>query len=143
LQYQRFFEEIVEKTARMVALWQSVGYVHGVMNTDNMSVLGITIDYGPFGFMEYFDPRMVSNHSDKEGRYAYENQPSVGKFDLMRFAEALDPFLPLEWSSNYLNSRYDEIYSGFYLTLMARKLGLITKSNPNKESLDDHEFKLI
>jgi uncharacterized protein YdiU (UPF0061 family) len=127
----------------MVALWQSVGYVHGVMNTDNMSVLGITIDYGPFGFMEYFDPRMVSNHSDKEGRYAYENQPSVCKFNLMRFAEALDPFLPLEWSSNYLNSRYDEIYSGFYLTLMARKLGLITKSNPNKESLDDNEFKLI
>ncbi len=56
----------------MVALWQGVGYVHGVMNTDNMSILGITIDYGPFGFMEYFNPRLVSNHSDSEARYRYE-----------------------------------------------------------------------
>lgn len=88
----------------MVAKWQCVGYVHGVMNTDNMSILGITIDYGPFGLMEYFNPKMVSNHSDSEGRYAYENQPAVCKFNLLRLAEALDPFLDLEWSSNHANT---------------------------------------
>ena len=64
LSLRLFFEEVVSSTAKMVALWQSVGYVHGVMNTDNMSILGLTIDYGPFGFMEHYNPRLVSNHSD-------------------------------------------------------------------------------
>lgn len=67
------FETIVEKTAHMVALWQCVGFCHGVLNTDNMSMLGLTIDYGPFGFMEDFDPNFICNHSDDQGRYSYEN----------------------------------------------------------------------
>ena len=73
IEIRAFFEEVVQSTAKMVALWQCVGYVHGVMNTDNMSILGLTIDYGPFGFMEHYNPRLVSNHSDDQARYCYEN----------------------------------------------------------------------
>ena len=61
------------RTAKLVALWQSYGFCHGVLNTDNMSILGLTIDYGPFGFMEYFDKNYICNHSDNEGRYSYTN----------------------------------------------------------------------
>ena len=141
--YQLLFEEIASRSAMMVAQWQCVGYVHGVMNTDNMSILGLTIDYGPFRFMDYFDPKMVSNHSDKEGRYCYENQPSVCKFNLMRLAEALDPLLPLAWSSEYLHSKFDELYSTAYLNIMARKLGFITPANSDRDSIKECEFELI
>ena len=72
-QYQLMFQELVDRTAKMVALWHCYGYVHGVMNTDNMSILGLTIDYGPFGFMEHFSKRLVSNQSDTEARYCFEN----------------------------------------------------------------------
>ncbi len=99
LSLRLFFEEVVSSTAKMVALWQSVGYVHGVMNTDNMSILGLTIDYGPFGFMEHYNPRLVSNHSDDQARYCYEEQPSVAKWNLRRLAGALDPILPIEEST--------------------------------------------
>jgi uncharacterized protein YdiU (UPF0061 family) len=72
--YLQYYKEITTKTAKLVAKWQSVGFCHGVLNTDNMSVLGLTIDYGPFGFMEHFDPRFICNHSDRDkGRYTYEN----------------------------------------------------------------------
>ena len=70
--YWMMFEELANRTIKMVALWQSVGFCHGVINTDNMSILGLTIDYGPFGFMEHFDPKFICNHSDNEGRYRYE-----------------------------------------------------------------------
>lgn len=75
--YQRVFEEICRRTAQVVAMWQGVGFCHGVLNTDNMSILGLTIDYGPFGFMDHFNPDHICNHSDKEGRYSYDNQPSM------------------------------------------------------------------
>lgn len=71
MQAQVMFEEIVQRTAKMVALWQCVGFCHGVLNTDNLSVLGLTIDYGPYGFLEHYDPKHICNHSDKEGRYSY------------------------------------------------------------------------
>ena len=114
------------------------------MNTDNMSIMGLTIDYGPFGFMEYFNPRLVSNHSDSEARYRYEEQPKTCKWNLMRLSEALDPLLPIEWSSTYVNNRFDELYSQTYLSQMALKLGFVTSATSgDKHSLDDHEFDLI
>jgi serine/tyrosine/threonine adenylyltransferase len=114
------------------------------MNTDNMSIMGLTIDYGPFGFMEYFNPRLVSNHSDNEARYRYEEQPKTCKWNLMRLSEALDPLLPIEWSSNFLNTHFDELYSQTYLGQMALKLGFVTTAtSSDKDSLDDHEFDLI
>ena len=78
----------------MVALWQCYGFCHGVLNTDNMSMLGLTIDYGPYGFMDQFDPKHICNHSDNEGRYRYEAQPEICKWNLGKLAEALDPILP-------------------------------------------------
>ena len=71
------YEEVVRSTAELVSKWQCVGFTHGVLNTDNMSLLGLTIDYGPYGFMDFFDPKFVPNGSDSGGRYSYEKQPEV------------------------------------------------------------------
>ena len=92
------FEELVKSTATMVATWQCVGFCHGVLNTDNMSLLGLTIDYGPYGFMDNFDPKHICNHSDDKGRYRYEAQPEICKWNLGKLAEALDPVLPKQQS---------------------------------------------
>jgi uncharacterized protein YdiU (UPF0061 family) len=73
---------VVARTAKLAALWQTVGFCHGVLNTDNMSILGLTIDYGPFGFMEHFDPKFICNYSDHDGRYRYETQPEICHFNL-------------------------------------------------------------
>lgn len=70
---------MVRSTAELVSKWQCVGFTHGVLNTDNMSILGLTIDYGPYGFMDYFDPKFVPNGSDHGGRYAYDKQPAVSR----------------------------------------------------------------
>jgi uncharacterized protein YdiU (UPF0061 family) len=99
--------------------------VHGVLNTDNLSALGLTIDYGPYGFVEHFDPRFIPNYSDKNGRYSYENQPSMCKWDLLKLAEALNPLIDLEFSRNYVKDTFDEHYSSTYLNQMARKLGFV------------------
>ena len=76
--YEEFFRSVVEQTASMIAQWQACGFSHGVMNTDNMSILGETFDYGPYGFMEDYLPTYVCNHSDHQGRYAFKNQPYIG-----------------------------------------------------------------
>lgn len=92
------FGKIVKDTAELVALWQCYGFCHGVLNTDNMSILGLTIDYGPYAWMEHFDPEFVCNHSDKNGRYRYLAQPEACKWNLERLCEALDPAVDLEFS---------------------------------------------
>jgi uncharacterized protein YdiU (UPF0061 family) len=86
-------EEVARRTALLVAQWQCVGFCHGVMNTDNMSLLGLTIDYGPFGFMDAFDPGHVCNHSDHQGRYAYARQPNIAFWNLHALAHALLPLI--------------------------------------------------
>ncbi len=93
--YEDFFRVVVERTASMIAQWQACGFNHGVMNTDNMSILGLTIDYGPFGFMEHFNSRYICNHSDDEGRYCYEAQTAIGLENLQFLADALDPIIPM------------------------------------------------
>jgi uncharacterized protein YdiU (UPF0061 family) len=85
--------EVVRRTARLLAQWQAVGFAHGVMNTDNMSVLGLTIDYGPFGFLDGFDPTHICNHSDAGGRYAFARQPNIAWWNLHAFAHALRPLV--------------------------------------------------
>ena len=87
-------DEVVHRTARLMADWQAVGFCHGVMNTDNMSILGLTIDYGPFGFLDAFDPDHVCNHSDTRGRYSWNNQPQIGHWNLRALAQALLPLIP-------------------------------------------------
>jgi uncharacterized protein YdiU (UPF0061 family) len=87
-------DAVVARTAELMAAWQSVGFCHGVMNTDNMSILGLTIDYGPFGFMDGFDPDHICNHSDDRGRYSWNNQPQIGYWNLRALAQALLPLIP-------------------------------------------------
>ena len=121
--YARFLQQVLVRTAHLMAQWQAVGFSHGVMNTDNMSILGLTFDYGPFGFMETYDPGYVCNHSDHGGRYAYDQQPQIGLWNLSALAQALTPIVPLATAEEILGS-YSEIYSEHYVRLMSQKLGL-------------------
>jgi hypothetical protein len=91
--YRAWLTEVVERTARLMAQWQAVGFCHGVMNTDNMSILGLTLDYGPYGFMEQFESHWICNHSDETGRYAYDRQPGVGHWNCSRLLQATLPLL--------------------------------------------------
>lgn len=121
--YSLFLHEVVERTAQLMAQWQAAGFSHGVMNTDNMSILGLTIDYGPFGFMETYNPAYICNHSDHGGRYAYNQQPQVGLWNLSALAQALSPLVPEARAEELLDS-YGDIYSEHYVKLMSGKLGL-------------------
>uniref|UniRef100_A0A8C9VEA8 Selenoprotein O n=1 Tax=Scleropages formosus TaxID=113540 RepID=A0A8C9VEA8_SCLFO len=129
-----FFREVVVRTARLVADWQCVGFCHGVLNTDNMSILGLTLDYGPFGFMDRFDPDFVCNASDNTGRYSYQAQPAVCHWNLARLAESLDPELPVPRARAVLDE-YESLYNSFYLANMRRKLGLLRREEPEDEGL--------
>jgi serine/tyrosine/threonine adenylyltransferase len=91
--YAALLEAVSSRTAKMVAQWQAVGFCHGVMNTDNMSILGLTIDYGPFQFLDAFDPNHICNHSDDRGRYAYNKQPNVAYWNLFCLGQALMPLI--------------------------------------------------
>jgi len=121
--YENFLIEVIERTARLIAQWQAVGFCHGVMNTDNMSILGLTLDYGPFGFMEAFNPEHVCNHSDDQGRYAYENQPYIGLWNCSRLAQALTPLIDAD-KCNAALACYEKAFLDQYNALMRAKLGL-------------------
>lgn len=124
--YRLLFEEVVRRTAHLIAQWQAVGFAHGVMNSDNMSILGLTLDYGPFGFMEKYDPGFICNHSDHEGRYAFNRQPVVGLYNLNCLAHAFTPLLSEEVLTEVL-SDYETSYIEAYQNQMNRKLGLVTR----------------
>jgi uncharacterized protein YdiU (UPF0061 family) len=126
--YQLFLNEVTQRTARLMAQWQAVGFSHGVMNTDNMSILGLTFDYGPFGFMESYDPGYICNHSDPRGRYAYDQQPQVGLWNLACLARALSPLIPAEHAHPVLDG-YAPAYHQHYAELMNAKLGMIEESD--------------
>ena len=115
---------VIKRTALLMAQWQAVGFAHGVMNTDNMSILGLTLDYGPFGFLDSYDPGFICNHSDHGGRYAFAQQPGVGLWNLGRLAQALSPLIPIA-VCNELLADYETQYNAAYLELMRAKLGLL------------------
>jgi len=121
--YARFFSEVAERTAHLIAQWQAVGWSHGVMNTDNMSIHGITLDYGPFGFMDDYDPGFICNHSDHNGRYAFNQQPYIGLWNLSCLAQALLPLAEKEELKAALD-RYTPLCEGRYMELMRAKFGL-------------------
>ena len=130
-------QKIARQTATLMADWQAVGFCHGVMNTDNMSMLGLTIDYGPFGFMDAFDPGHVCNHSDHQGRHAYARQPNVGFWNLHALAQALVPLVP---DSDGLIAALDVYKTAFPAALMARmraKLGLADEQEGDQLLIDD------
>jgi serine/tyrosine/threonine adenylyltransferase len=121
--YTALLLEVTERTARLMSHWQAVGFCHGVMNTDNMSLLGLTLDYGPFGFMEAFDPAHICNHSDHEGRYSYRNQPPIGLWNLHQLAQAFAPLLP-ELSLEVVTERYQAVFQQSFMQQYRSKLGL-------------------
>ena len=123
LRYANLITRTVTKTAKMIAQWQAEGFAHGVMNTDNMSILGDTIDYGPFGFLDVYNPDFICNHSDSNGRYSFKNQPSVGLWNLNALATSFMSLLPSEALVTALKN-YEPTFLQHYRQLMARKLGL-------------------
>ena len=122
-----WFAEVVRRTAHMIADWQAVGFSHGVMNTDNMSILGLTMDYGPYGFLDAYDPHFVCNHSDDNGRYAFDRQPVIGHWNLRALALALTTLISEEDLIAGLNG-YEAAFTERYNALMRAKLGLASQA---------------
>ena len=127
--YALLLETVIERTATLIAQWQGVGFAHGVMNSDNMSILGLTLDYGPFGFLDAYQAGFVCNHSDHQGRYAFDQQPNIGLFNLSCLAQALLPLLDrdgdggIERAKAALKNYWPE-FKHAYLTVIHSKLGL-------------------
>ena len=141
LKYLSFLRETARLQAALIARWQLTGFVHGVMNTDNMAISGETIDYGPCAFMDTYDPDTVFSSIDTRGRYSYKNQPAVGAWNLSRFAEAILPLLHKNRGeavelANAEIARYWESYNENWLDGMRQKLGLCTKE-PEDSNLAD------
>ena len=136
--YIALFEEVVMRQASLIAQWMQLGFIHGVMNTDNMSVAGETIDYGPCAFMDFFDHHQVYSSIDRDGRYAYNNQPGIGAWNLSRLAETLLPLFyddldkSVEIAEEILQ-RYFERYNQEWLSGFRAKCGLTAVANTKPE----------
>ncbi|KAJ3165551.1 hypothetical protein HDU88_004038 [Geranomyces variabilis] len=134
-QYSAWLTEVVRRTAVMIAHWQAVGFCHGVMNTDNMSILGLTLDYGPFQFLDKYDPEYICNHSDTSGRYSFDSQPGVGFWNLTKLASTISPLIVAEVGDSRTKAEqtlreilatYPVVFHETYRELMCKKLGLRT-----------------
>jgi len=142
--YARWFEEICRRTATLVAEWMRVGFVHGVVNTDNMSILGLTIDYGPYGWLEGYDPQWTPNTTDAQGRrYCYGKQPSIAQWNLVRFANAIYPLIedkaPLEQGL----AAFAETFENASGRMLADKLGLVSLDLEGDDKLLGDLFELL
>ncbi len=127
-----WFGEVVRRTAELMAAWQAAGFAHGVMNTDNMSILGLTLDYGPYGFLDAYDPDFICNHTDEGGRYSFSNQPGIGQWNLRALALALSSLIDSDRLVEQLNA-YESIFVTRFRALMRAKVGLVS----DREGDDD------
>lgn len=140
--YLSFLQEVIKRQAMLIAKWQLVGFIHGVMNTDNMTISGETIDYGPCAFMDTYDPATVFSSIDREGRYAYGNQPNIGVWNLARLAEALLPLLhedqeeAVTLAQDKL-SNFAQAFEYNWLEGMRAKLGLFNEEEQDKSLIRD------
>ncbi len=134
--YSEFLASVVKSTATMIAKWQAFGFCHGVLNTDNMSIHGITFDYGPFGFLDEYNPNHICNHSDQQGRYSFANQPFIGKWNLHAFAITLSSLIPMAEQKEILE-KYEQIFLDEYHKLMAAKLGFDKVDDEIKKAIYD------
>jgi len=137
--YLALYREVAVRTAKLIAQWQLVGFAHGVMNTDNMSILGLTLDYGPFGFLDDYEPGCICNHSDHQGRYAFDRQPDVGLWNLSCLGQALLPLLDdqAEAAAEQAMAQFDvykEVFQQSYSAGLRSKLGL-RESQPDDMAL--------
>jgi serine/tyrosine/threonine adenylyltransferase len=136
--YLQFFRSVMDRQAALIAQWQLVGFIHGVMNTDNMALSGETIDYGPCAFLDTYHPQTVFSSIDQGGRYAYGNQPAIGQWNLARFAETLLPLIDptpeksVELATEVLQ-QYSDLFQQYWLSGMRRKLGLATEHTGDQE----------
>jgi serine/tyrosine/threonine adenylyltransferase len=140
--YLFLLEEVIKRQAALVAKWQLAGFIHGVMNTDNMTISGETIDYGPCAFMDTFDPETVFSSIDTGGRYAYGNQPPIAGWNLARFAETLLPLLHKDEETSLklaqeAISEFPKVYHTAWLKGMRAKLGLISEEEQDKALIED------
>ncbi|TDL32675.1 YdiU family protein [Jeotgalibacillus sp. S-D1] len=140
--YLSLLQEVIRRQSDLIAKWQRVGFIHGVMNTDNMTISGETIDYGPCAFMDKYDPSTVFSSIDVQGRYAYGNQPMIGGWNLARFAEALLPLLHDDQEqavkiAQEAISEYPAIYERQWLIEMRKKLGLFNEESGDKSLVED------
>ncbi len=134
--YAALLKAVSERTAHLMAQWQAVGFCHGVMNTDNMSILGLTIDYGPFQFLDAFVPGHVCNHSDNQGRYAYNRQPNVAYWNLFCLAQALLPLIGDQELAKGALESYKTVFPEAFMARMRSKLGLAQASEQDAELID-------
>ena len=145
--YLFMLREVVRRQAELIAKWQLVGFIHGVMNTDNMAISGETIDYGPCAFMDAYDPETVFSSIDSQGRYSYENQPGIAQWNLARFAETLLPLLhaehnrALEFAQEVITG-FEGLYRGYWLSGMRAKLGIFNEE-PEDEALANELLSLM
>jgi len=131
--YLKMYTEIVKKTATTIAKWQSVGFNHGVMNTDNMCIDGRTIDYGPFAFLDDYDPNYICNHTDKQGLYSFASQPGSARWNLDMLARVLSPIIDYDLSEEVLDDIFWSTYQNVYSQILYEKMGLRTKQDNDKE----------
>lgn len=145
--YLYLLKEVIKRQAMLIAKWLLVGFIHGVMNTDNMLLSGETIDYGPCAFMDTYDPATVFSSIDRQGRYAYGNQPHIAKWNLARLAETLLPLLDEDQESaleiaNEALDAFDLLFRGNWLAGMRTKLGLTTEA-PEDEALIENLLSIM
>ena len=134
--YAVLLREVSLRTARLIAHWQAQGFCHGVMNSDNMSILGLTLDYGPFQFFDVYDPAHICNHSDHRGRYAFNQQPQIAYWNLHCLAHALLPLLDSEAQARQMLAVYPEQLATHFIALMRQKLGLRTAEKDDAEWIE-------
>lgn len=135
--YAALLEAVCQRTAEMLAGWQSVGFCHGVMNTDNMSILGLTLDYGPFQFLDGYDPAHICNHTDVQGRYAFARQPQIAHWNLYCLAQALMPLIQDQEMALRALQAYGERYSMALEGRLRDKLGLLTVADDDRPLIED------
>jgi serine/tyrosine/threonine adenylyltransferase len=135
--YAALLEAVTRRTAALIAQWQAVGFCHGVMNTDNMSMLGLTIDYGPFGFLDGFDPKHICNHSDHHGRYAWAQQPNIALWNLHALAQGLMPLIGDSDAALAALEPFKTVFPHALLTALRAKLGLMDARDEDRPLADD------
>jgi uncharacterized protein YdiU (UPF0061 family) len=129
------FRQVLERTAAMIGYWQAYGFCHGVMNTDNMSLLGITFDYGPYAFLDDYDPNYICNHSDEGGRYSFRNQLPIAQWNLAALAQALTPLVDIDFLRETL-ALYEPLQQAHYLDLTRRRLGLCSAEDGDSDLIE-------
>lgn len=140
--YLLFLQNVIKKQAELIAKWQLAGFIHGVMNTDNMTISGETIDYGPCAFMDVYDPKTVFSSIDVQGRYSYENQPKLAAWNLARFAETLVPLIhenqdeAIEMAQNSV-LEFENIYKKNWLSGMRSKLGIFNEETEDERLIEN------